>query len=281
MKLIEPSDPFLAPTNSVVEAVLTEAPEIEPHHLMLVGAHCRDVLHRSLGHTFSTKATRDLDIALALASWDSWRALTSDLARSGDTGVCYLISGFKVDLLAFGEVEDPVGRVTPPSRDEDLSVWAFKEIHAASQSLEIEDRIQIRIPTVAGYAAAKLMAWLDRSAHHETKDARDIALVLHWYAEWEEVHDRLWDSPAGLEIMLVADHDLPSAAAHLLGLDVAALVGMSRLEELLARWPGDGDLLVQELHPPDELNWSASRRRELVAGLTRGLQATAAPLPST
>jgi predicted nucleotidyltransferase len=44
---------------------------------------------------------------------------------------------------------------------------------------------------VAGYAAAKLGAWLDRSEWHEAKEAGDLALVLYWYAESAAVHDRL------------------------------------------------------------------------------------------
>jgi predicted nucleotidyltransferase len=44
-----------------------------------------------------------------------------------------------------------------------LSVWAFDEIFAASWPLKLSPNLTIHIPTVAGYAAAKLGAWLDRS----------------------------------------------------------------------------------------------------------------------
>jgi len=44
---------------------------------MLVGALCRDVLHRRLGHTFTTTATQDLDLGLALSSWESYLSLAA------------------------------------------------------------------------------------------------------------------------------------------------------------------------------------------------------------
>ncbi len=49
---------------------------------MLVGALCRDVLHRRLGHTFTTTATQDLDLGLALSSWESYLSLAAAFLRS-------------------------------------------------------------------------------------------------------------------------------------------------------------------------------------------------------
>jgi predicted nucleotidyltransferase len=180
-------DGDLDPLRAVVEAALAAASGLSPSDLMVVGARCRDILHAALGHSFATRATRDLDLALALQSWDAYSALAAAFPRVGDTGIRYRIAGLDVDLLAFGGVEDPTGTVTPPPRGESLSVWAFEEIFAASLPLDLAEELTIRIPTVAGYAAAKLGAWLDRSQYGETKDARDIALVAFWYTESADV----------------------------------------------------------------------------------------------
>jgi predicted nucleotidyltransferase len=118
-------------------------------------------------------------------------------------------------------------------------VWAFEEIFAASLPLSLTPTATIQIPTVARYAATKLGAWRDRSDWLEAKDAADLALVLHWYAESAGVHERLYESPSGNEILIAEGTDVPLAAAHLLGVDVGATVGPARLTELLARWPGD------------------------------------------
>ena len=109
----------------------------------------------ALGHSFATAATRDLDLALALTSWDAYRTLAAAFPRIGDSGIRFRIADVNVDLLTFGEIEDPQGVVEPPSRRETLTAWAFEEIFAASLPLVLSPILTVRIPTVAGYAAAK------------------------------------------------------------------------------------------------------------------------------
>lgn len=157
-----------------------------------------------------------------------------------------------------------------------VSVWAFGEIFAASLPLALPLGVDARLPTVAGYAAAKLGAWLDRSIDHETKDAADLALALHWYAESREVQERLYATTDGNETLIAEELHVQRAAAHLLGLDVAQLIGPARRSELLTRWPGSAELLVANLQVRGEPAWPAAltRRRELVAALTRGLTAS-------
>lgn len=267
---------FHAPAARVVETVLGASESLTAGDLMLVGAWSRNILHRALGHAFETTATRDIDLALALASWEAYRELATAFTEVGHTGLRYRIAGFDVDLLPFGDIEDPEGVVDPPSRDVPVSVWAFGEIFAASLPLALSRGAEVRIPTVAGYAAAKLGAWLDRSVDHETKDAADLALVLYWYAESREVQDRLYATSAGNEALIAEEVDVQRAAAHLLGIDVTELIGPLRQSELLARWPGDAELLIANLQLRGGPAWPADliRRRELVDALTRGLTAS-------
>lgn len=240
---------------------------------MVVGAACRDIMHSALGHEFVTTETHDLDLGLALSSWDAFRALAREFSPVGDTGIRYLIADVKVDLMPFGDIEEPRGIVDPPPRREPMSVWAFVEVFADSLPLTLSPSVAIRIPTVAGYAAAKLGAWLDRSEWLQPKDAPDLALILHWYAESPDVHDRLYETPVGNEILLAEAIDVPLSAAHLLGVDVSTTIGPERLVELLKRWPGDIDLLVRELELRGGPTWprDPQRRRNLVEALTRGL----------
>lgn len=86
-------DGFLDPISRVVDAALSQADGLRADDIMIVGAWCRDILHHSLGHTFATTATRDLDLALALSSWDVYRSLASAFPRVGDTGIRFRIAG--------------------------------------------------------------------------------------------------------------------------------------------------------------------------------------------
>ena len=161
-------------------------------------------------------------------------------------------------------------------------MWAFEEIYRESLPLPLTPTLAIRIPTVPGYAAAKLAAWLDRSAWGQTKDANDLALVSYWYAELKEVEDRLYDTFEGQQILVAEEVDVPRAATRLLGTDVAAVVGPERISELIERWPGDLDMLVRNFtmstgpRRPEEEN----RRHEVIDALTRGLASTEVRRPA-
>lgn len=264
---------ILDPVSDVVGAALQAAPDLRPDDVMLVGAHARDLWHVSLGHETKTRPTHDIDLAIALASWDSYKALTSAFSATGSNQIRYRIVGIDVDLLAFGEVEDPVGVVTPPPRTDGVSVWAFDEIYNAAAPLDLGLTDAIRLPTPSGYAAAKLAAWLDRSAYGEFKDAQDIGVVLSWYSDSTEVSDSLYGTEAGNEVLATEEYDSTLAAAHWLGRDVGILIGAERTAELVKRWPGDKENLGAYLGLAFAPTSSPEhrRRQERIDALSRGI----------
>jgi predicted nucleotidyltransferase len=48
-----------------------------------------------------------------------------------------------------------------------MNVWGFAETFEAALPLRLPNAGTIRIPTLAGYAVLKLVAWLDRSTNGE------------------------------------------------------------------------------------------------------------------
>lgn len=263
---------LLEPIARVVTTALPHAVGLRPEDVMVVGAACRDLHHYALGHRFVATATHDLDLALALPSWDAFRALAAAFPSIGSTGIRFRIADVTVHLLPFGAIEDPEGAAEPPTRREAVSVWALTEIFASALRLPLSTGVTVKLPTVAGYAAAKLGAWLDRSEWHESKDAGDLALVLYWYAESASAHDRLYETEDGNAVLIGESADVPLAAARLLGHDISAVIGAVRSAELMARWPGDLRLLVRGLGF-NGADWprAAERRHALIDALTRGL----------
>lgn len=264
-------DALLQPIAHVLDALLPHAPGLRPEDVMVVGAACRDILHHDLGHRFPTSATHDLDLALALSSWAAYRSLAATFPKVGRTGIRFTIAETIVDLLAFGDIEDPEGMAQPPTRSEPFSVWAFEEIFAAARPLPLPSGATVKIPTVAGYAATKLGAWLDRSEWLEVKDARDLALTAYWYEHSNDVRDRLYDTDAGNTVLMAEEADVPRAAAHLLGIDITATIGERGHAELAARWPGNLDLLVREFTVAGPPAPNEARRRAVIDALTSGI----------
>lgn len=85
-------DELLAPIARVVIAALPHADGLRPKDVMVVGAVCRDLHHYALGHRFAATATHDLDLALALPSWEAFRSLAAAFPQIGETGIRFRIA---------------------------------------------------------------------------------------------------------------------------------------------------------------------------------------------
>ncbi|HEX5202648.1 MAG TPA: hypothetical protein VFW27_22180 [Actinoplanes sp.] len=268
------SDPaLLRLPDAVVTALLAQSTELRPENVMIVGAHCRDILRSASGQQSGLRTTEDIDFGLALADWASYDGLTKRLEPVGETRIRYKVAEVPTDLIPFGRLERPPGTVKPPARAESMGVLGFTEVFHASGPLTLPNAGTIRIPTIAGYAALKLAAWLDRSAYHKYKDASDIASVLHWYSELPAVYAFLYDTEEGVDILVEEGADYPVAAARVLGRDIAEVLGR-RTSELAGSWPGPrAESLYVEMTTTDAPAWPSSpaRRRELIRGMERGL----------
>ncbi|XVU26552.1 hypothetical protein ACQPZJ_05725 [Actinoplanes sp. CA-054009] len=260
--------------DGVVAEVLAKSTLLVPGEVMLVGAHCRDILQSAFGHDFLLRATADIDLGLAVANWAAYEELVTRLPSAGNTGIRFQIGPMTADLMPFGPVENPSGTVTPATRGESISVWGFAEVFAAAHPLELPTGGTIRIPAAAGYAALKLAAWLDRSAYGEYKDAADIATVVYWYMRSPAVETSIYETAHGQDLLVREGLDEAAAAARILGENVAALIGQERLFELTERWPSASeDLLVHHMTVTNAPDWAGSptRRQMLLRAMMRGL----------
>jgi len=265
---------LLQMADAVVAELSAKSTRLRVQDVMVVGAHCRDILQSAMSQEFALRTTDDIDFGLAVANWTAYHELTEELEATGHTGIRYRVANVPTDLMPFGAVEKPPGTVTPPARHEPMSVWGFAEVFETARPLSLPSAGTIRIPTVAGYAALKLAAWLDRSAYGQYKDAADIATVMYWYSESPEVDARLYETEHGQDILVQEESDYPVAAARMLGEDIAGVVGRTRLSELAERWPGSRkDSLYAGMTVTNALQWPSSpdRRQELVLGMERGM----------
>lgn len=269
------ADPsLLLLADAVAAEILARSTLLGPSELMLVGAHCRDILQSAYGHRFSLRVTSDIDIGLAMANWTAYDELTTKLPAAGDTGIRFRVAQTTADLLPFGPVEDPPGTVTPTTRREPINVWGFAEVFAGALALELPTAGTIRIPTAAGYAALKLAAWLDRSDYGEYKDAGDIATVVYWYVNSSAVASYVYDTDHGQDLLFQEELDDAAAAARLLGEHIVGVIGPDRLSEIAGRWSASPeDVLIHRMAVTNAPVWpsSADRRQTLLRALERGL----------
>lgn len=265
-------DERLFDTVTPVVEELSSQTGLDPDSILLVGAACRDILHSALGHSFPVRATTDTDLGIAVDDWTIPERIDRQFRRLGSNGIRYSICGIAVDIIPFGDIEDPAGISRPAPRGEDIVVFGFRDIHDRAAALPLPNRQTVRLPQPAGYAALKMRSWIDRAAYHgQDKDAKDLALAAFWYQNSQAVQDRLYDTEAGFTILAALDMDADLAAVRLFSLDIAAQLPPDHRADLAQRG-AEQDLttLARDFTlPPGALrSVNLIRRLELVAQLS-------------
>lgn len=152
-----------------------------------------------------------------------------------------------------------------------MNVAGFQEAYVARQTVELSNGIKIAIPSIPGFVALKLHAWLDRHPWGKFKDAKDIALVLAWYESDDEYlydeFDANWDDE------IAGETDLMAAAV--LGGQVRRVLGTEAAQFLAERFELETEsalsLFAHHLWAQGERALSSSRRRLQVERLIQGV----------
>ena len=243
--------------------------DLDPDNILLIGAGCRDILHASLGHTFTARATTDTDLGIAVRDWTTTQRIEARFHRIGSNGIRYMIADIPVDIMPFGDVEDPEGISVPAPRGEELVVFGFRDVYGHALSLELPSGRTVRLPQPAGYASLKMRSWIDRSAHHaQDKDAQDLALAAYWYRNAPDIEDRIYETETGFELLCELEMDFDLAAIRLLGLDALSQLSPDNRTDLSRRWAAhDKSNLARDFTLPASSPHQASldRRKAMVA----------------
>jgi predicted nucleotidyltransferase len=196
----------------------------------LAGAQARDLI---LGHVFNKRtgqATYDLDLGICLEDWAKFEKLKSSLISMGDftEGKTPQEMHFKrpqdqystaLDLIAFGGVENLDSAIEwPPEMNVVMNVSGFSEALRSAILLKIAENFSIRVASLAGMAALKLIAWQDRGQENQGKDAIDFLLIAKSYHDAGN-QNRLYTEEVAL--LESTNYDPELAGIELLGRDTA------------------------------------------------------------
>jgi predicted nucleotidyltransferase len=195
---------------------------------LLVGAMARD-LWLYYAHGIATgRATTDVDVAVAVASWADFDSLRETLIASGSfrsTGVVHRLqhaSERRVDLIPFGQVAGADGILAwPPDGAVKMSIAGYDEAWASAVSVPLAGRRRCRHGYAAGARGAEDSRMGRSSCGAAAKDAYDLYLILRHYLDAGNA-DRLYRDHASW--MKQGDFDYGEAGARLAGLDVRDLL---------------------------------------------------------
>jgi predicted nucleotidyltransferase len=192
----------------------------------IIGATARDMIMNAHGEK-SGRATRDLDIAIAISNWDKYQQIESELIK---------IDGFKkdikqkqrfiynelfhLDIVPFGEIMDSDDKILwPPNEETAMSVLGFSEVDKATHKIDIDENLTLNIASLAGIFLLKIVAWNERH-NSSNKDADDLGFILFYYFGINE--NRIIEHH--LDLFEDSNFTRTTAGARLIGRDIANIL---------------------------------------------------------
>jgi len=182
------------------------------------------------GHSIPTiRATLDIDFGVQVPSWDQYLKLkqglieTGEFTETGDVQRMMFQSSLRIDLIPFGPIADNTSTIKwPPNQEIVMSILGFEESFRHSQTVRLSTnpKLDIKIVTLAGLAAMKIISWKDRFPERD-RDAIDLALIIQNYTDAGNL-ERMFSE--ALDLVDSEDFDYVSVGARLLGRDIAVIL---------------------------------------------------------
>lgn len=224
----KPSRPIEPAIVAVLRAVhaATQTLRLE---FFVAGALARDIWLDYIYRVPVTRLTQDIDVGIHVASWNEFEALRNRLiADAGLVPDAHRLhrlrmptSDVPLDIVPFGGVEDRERRIAwPPDGATVMSLLGFAEAFRAAPLVELAPQLPVRVASLAGLAALKLLSWSERGRETD-RDAVDFWLILRNYGDPCHRERLLLEED---ETLAAEDHDVSRAGARLLGSDMSRIL---------------------------------------------------------
>lgn len=223
MLQVKPDKPLSSMLVSLIRALDNIAKQLGISYFV-IGATARDILMEHVYDIETNRATRDVDFAVAVASWEEFDRLKDELIATGKftPGAIphRLLFGtapaaYPLDLVPFEGVEHDGEIAWPPEGKDIMNVAGYTDAYDSALEVEIEEQFPIKIVSLPAMVVLKVFAWTDRP--DRGKHASDILLILRNYSRTGPPN-RIWDEAA--DLLTAYDHEHDQVGAALLGRDV-------------------------------------------------------------
>lgn len=220
------SDKFQHPLLKPILEKLTVYFSKEEIHFYVIGATALDIIMQ-LNNERSSRATHDLDIAIAISDWSEFKKVKEGIVQiDGFTKDSHQKQRFLyedtyyIDIVPFGDVLAQDDKIFwPPEQEIAMSVLGFKEVRNTTKEVFIDDELSIQIASLDGIFLLKVVAWTERNLKGN-KDADDIGFIINNYYTINE--DRAIKDH--YDLYETEEFDTLVAGSRLLGRDIANLL---------------------------------------------------------
>lgn len=201
----------------------------------VIGAAARDLLLEHVYGVRRLRATKDVDVAVAVQGWGEYEAVIEHLVGA---------YGFErapephrirrgalvVDVVPFGEIATGEGRIEWPGGTTAMSVLGYREAYEAAVGIVADDGPPVRVASLPGVGVLKLVAWSE-VPNRRPQDPVDLCAIMTSYDE--VVGDRLYADHA--DLFDEEDFDLRVTSSRIYGRDVAPLLRTAELRGTVLR----------------------------------------------
>jgi predicted nucleotidyltransferase len=224
MLSVHPDKPLEMPLLAVIRALDQVTKQLNIAYF-IIGATARDILMEHVYGLETTRATRDVDFAVAVSSWDEFDRLKTQLIASGEFAASENahrltfgegLGAYPLDMVPFDGVERDGEIAWPPKGDFVMNVTGYTDAYNSALNVEIEPGFNVKIVSLPALAVLKILAWNDRP--ERDKHPSDVLLILRNYC-YAGQFDRLYAD--AVDLLEKYGYDIELAGAALLGRDVA------------------------------------------------------------
>ncbi|GFO74269.1 hypothetical protein BPLS_P0846 [Bathymodiolus platifrons methanotrophic gill symbiont] len=160
----------------------------------IIGASARDIIFEHVYGIKAPRATRDIDLAIHIATWDDFSQLKNKLIETGNFSSTNMAQrllyqqNIPIDLIPFGAIEIKENINWPPDFSIKMSTIGFKGAYRTTALIRFRDKpaLDIHVITPPALAILKLIAWKERR-HQHSKDALDLVFLLTEYINADNI----------------------------------------------------------------------------------------------
>ena len=223
----------------ILASVIQEIRSIpETQDLLLVGAAARGLLLTTQYGIAVSRATKDMDFAVATVDWPTFLRIRGGLLALDafqPLGMALHAFSFRqswrVDLIPFGGVQRMDGSIAwHPDHDHVMAMLGYREAWATAIPVLLPGQIPIRVVSLPAMAILKLFAWRDRRHATHGKDGEDLWVLLRNYLDAGQI-ERIYGE--GIHLLDEPDFDLDRAGAWLLGIDSRKVLDLGEHPSML------------------------------------------------
>nr|WP_305909602.1 nucleotidyl transferase AbiEii/AbiGii toxin family protein [Methylomarinum sp. Ch1-1]MDP4522523.1 nucleotidyl transferase AbiEii/AbiGii toxin family protein [Methylomarinum sp. Ch1-1] len=159
-----------------IYALITDIAEQNNLPFFIIGATARDIIFEHVYGIKAPRATRDIDLAIEVASWQDFELLKRQLIETGQftqtkqaQRLAYR-NEIPVDIVPFGDIASDGNISWPPDFDIEMTVKGFQEAYDNTQGVRLSDNppLDVHVVTPVGLMILKIIAWNERD-HQKRK----------------------------------------------------------------------------------------------------------------